>query len=59
MRLFIYSPAEAAQSPALQISASTWGLNGKVIFIIQDLKEIAMVGELPPAGAVNPSIKRR
>jgi len=24
-----------------------------------DLKEIAMVGELPPAGAVNPSIKRR
>ncbi|EFD0275675.1 hypothetical protein E6D47_13365 [Escherichia coli] len=32
---FIYSPVEAAQSPALQISASTWGLNGKVIFIIR------------------------
>ncbi|MGU0172778.1 hypothetical protein ACVXG8_27640 [Escherichia coli] len=35
VRLFIYSPVEAAQSPALQISASTWGLNGKVIFIIR------------------------
>src|SRR5699024_12814862 len=34
VRLFIYSPAEAAQSPALQISTSTLGLNGEVIIMI-------------------------
>ncbi|MGU0044601.1 hypothetical protein ACVXHA_30150 [Escherichia coli] len=28
---FYIARVEAAQSPALQISASTWGLNGKVI----------------------------
>ncbi|GAB5074035.1 hypothetical protein SedNR2807_42210 [Citrobacter sedlakii] len=52
VRLFTYITPDAANNPALQTSASTWGLKGNVIFLLPIPEEIAMVELLPPAGAV-------